>query len=187
METTKNNLSPYIVNFFNRLSIYLDKKLLFFGSVQRNDYFPGCSDIDVDIFTDNVDSTISKMAHFFKVRKSHFKKFVWKLNKSNRLANGYKIMYKEPENNLAAEFSIYDEKFRDEVLSEHHAKTVLPFYASVILIILKYLYYNLHFISKEYYKYLKKKTLGLMIGLPDDEFVVLDSKLPKDKEDKKRK
>jgi hypothetical protein len=41
---------------------------------------------------------------------------------------------------------------------------------------LKYLFYNLHIIPKETYRYLKKKTLGLMIGLPDDEFIVLDSK-----------
>jgi predicted nucleotidyltransferase len=176
METTKNNLSPYITHFFKKLSLYLDKQLLFFGSVQRDDYFPGSSDIDVDIFTDNVDSTITKMQHFLKVNKSDFKKFVWKLNKTNRLANGYKIMYKEPENNFAAEFSIYDEKWRNDILDEHNSKTVLPFYASIILIILKYLFYNLHIIPKETYRYLKKKTLGLMIGLPDDEFIVLDSK-----------
>lgn len=66
METTKNQLSPYASKIFQRLSSYLDKKLLFFGSVQRDDYFPGSSDIDVDVFTDNVPSTISKNAAFFQ-------------------------------------------------------------------------------------------------------------------------
>jgi hypothetical protein len=179
METTKNHLTPYISHFFNKLSKYLDKKLLFFGSVQRYDYFPGSSDIDVDIFTDNVSSTISKMQHFLKVPKTHFKKFVWKLNKSNRLANGYKIMYKEPTNNFFAEFSIYDEKFKKDVLEEHNGKTVLPFYASVLLVILKFIFYKLHIIPDKLYTFTKKKILSLMIGLPDDEFVVLDTKKKK--------
>lgn len=181
METTKNDLTPYISQFFTRLSKYLDKKLLFFGSVQRQDYFPGSSDIDVDIFTDNVSSTISKLQHFLKVSKSHFKKFVWRLNKSNRLANGYKIMYKEPENNFAAEFSIYDDKFKKDVLEEHNAKTILPFYASTLLIILKFLFYKLHLIPDKLYTFTKKKILSLMIGLPDDEFIVLDLKKSKKK------
>lgn len=181
METTKNQLSPYASKIFQRLSSYLDKKLLFFGSVQRDDYFPGSSDIDVDVFTDNVPSTISKMQHFFKVPKSDFKKFVYKLNKSNRLVDGYKIMYKEPENNFFAEFSIYDEKFKKDVLETHNGKIVLPFYASVFLIILKFLYYKLHIIPDKLYSYIKNNILSSMIGLPDDEFVVLDMKSKKKK------
>lgn len=176
METTKNNLSPYISNFFGRLSRYLDKKLLFFGSIQRSDYFPGQSDIDVDIFTDNVPSTIAKMQHFLKVSKNDFKKFVWKLNVNNKLAHGYKIMYKERENDFVAEFSIYDEKYKEGVLEEHKKKTVLPLYASILLVILKFLYYKLHLIPDKMYTYTKKKILSLMIGLPDDEFIVLDMK-----------
>lgn len=181
MENTKNDLSPYASQTFNKLSKYLDKKLLFFGSVQRHDYFHGSSDIDVDIFTDNVPSTISKMQHFFNVSKNNFKKFVWKMNKSNRLADGYKIMYKEPENEFFAEFSIYDEKFKKDVLEEHNGKTILPFYASVLLIILKFLYYKLHLIPDKLYTFTKKKILSLMIGLPDDEFIVLDMKSKKKK------
>jgi hypothetical protein len=184
METTKNQLSPYITNFFNRLSRYLDKKLLFFGSVQRSDYFPGKSDIDVDVFTDNVSSTISKMQHFLKVPKEDFKKFVWRLNVNNKLAHGYKIMYKEPENDFMAEFSIYDEKYKEGVLEEHNKKSVLPIYASILLYILKFLYYQLHFISDKLYTFTKKKILSLMIGLPDDQFVVLDMKTRKKKENK---
>jgi len=181
MENTKNHLSPYASNIFKRLSSYLDKKLLFFGSIQRDDYFPGSSDIDIDVFTDNVPSTISKMQHFFKVPKSDFKKFVYKLNKSNRLVDGYKLMYKEPENNFFAEFSIYDEKYKKDVLETHNGKNVLPFYASVLLVILKFLYYKLNIIPASFYRLSKKKILSTMIGIPEDEFVVLDMKFNKKK------
>ena len=49
METTKHNLPDDVKQFFNGLSNYLNTQLLFYGSVQRSDYFPGKSDIDVDI------------------------------------------------------------------------------------------------------------------------------------------
>jgi len=64
METTKNDLPQDIKQFFYKLSDYLDTKLLYYGSVQRSDYVPGKSDIDVDIFTDNPDSLITKLQHF---------------------------------------------------------------------------------------------------------------------------
>ena len=69
METTKNVLPENVKFFFNNLSDVLDTKLLFFGSVQRDDYFPGKSDIDVAIFTDNVKSTISKLQHYLHLNK----------------------------------------------------------------------------------------------------------------------
>lgn len=90
-------------------------------------------------------------------------------------------MYKEPENNFFAEFSIYDEKFKKDVLETHNGKIVLPFYASVFLIILKFLYYKLHIIPDKLYSYIKNNILSSMIGLPDDEFVVLDMKSKKKK------
>jgi hypothetical protein len=41
METTKNKLPEKEQQFFNELSKYLDTSLYYYGSVQRNDYFPG--------------------------------------------------------------------------------------------------------------------------------------------------
>ena len=78
METTKNKLSPYATTFFNKLGNYLDTKLYYYGSVQRNDYFNDDSDLDVAIFTDNVSSMLSKINNFLNVKKYEFKKFVWK-------------------------------------------------------------------------------------------------------------
>ena len=73
METTKNALPDHIKLFFKELSDYLDTKILYFGSVQRGDYFPGTSDIDVDIFSDNENSIMVKMQHFLHVKKTKFK------------------------------------------------------------------------------------------------------------------
>ena len=84
METTKNNLPPNVKDFFYNLSEYLDTKMLYFGSVQRSDYVPGKSDIDVDIFTDNENSVIAKMQHFLGVSKKEFKSIVWVIDYENQ-------------------------------------------------------------------------------------------------------
>ena len=40
METTKNKMPPYAKQFFYNLSNYLDTQIYYYGSIQRNDYFP---------------------------------------------------------------------------------------------------------------------------------------------------
>jgi predicted nucleotidyltransferase len=58
METTKNKLSQEESVFFDKLKNYIDKPIYFYGSIQRDDYFPQLSDIDIDIFSDNINSTL---------------------------------------------------------------------------------------------------------------------------------
>lgn len=178
METTKNEMPEYAKHFFNKLSNYLDTKLYFYGSIQRNDYFPKSSDIDVDIFSENMNSTISMMQHFFGVQKNEFKKFVYNLHKTNKVVFGYKFKHKDPANNFTTEISIYDEKYKDAVIIEHNSKCILPFYISYMLIILKYFYYNLGIIPKEYYKHFKGIIMNHMLEGADVEFIVIG--IPKD-------
>jgi hypothetical protein len=177
METTKNNLSPYESIFFNKLSNYLDTKLYFFGSIQRYDYFQGISDIDVDIFTDNVSRTISQIQNYLNINKKSTSKFIYKIDNNEYkydIVNGYKIKYEEPENSLHVEFSIYDEKFKDIVLYEHNRKSSLPFYVTFFLIIIKYLYYVFCVIPKDFYKFLKQFLMNKCVDGKEAEFVVVD-------------
>ena len=126
METTKNKMSPYATQFFNKLSHYLDTKIYYYGSIQRVDYFPSYSDIDVDIFTENEQSTITKLQHFLSVERCEFKKFVYKLHKTNVLVQGHKVKYVDKENNFFTEISIYNEKNKENILFEHKSKIELP-------------------------------------------------------------
>jgi hypothetical protein len=171
MDSTKNILPKKTVRFFKDLSEYIDKKILYFGSVQRTDYFSGYSDIDVDIFTDNVESTLTKIQHFLNIKRSKFKKIAWQLNSTKRVVYGYKIMYENPGLNLLVEFSIYNDKYKKGILEEHLKKMVLPFYISFALYILKFLYYYLHLIPRQSYSYIKNKLLTNGLGLPDEHFV----------------
>ena len=173
MENTKHKFTDYEKFFFDKLSNYLDTKLYFFGSIQRHDYFRGSSDIDVDIFTENENSTIIKLSNYLSVNKNEFSKTIWKLNTTGNLVNGYKFMYRDLKNKLTVEFSIYNEKFKKEIIYEHNLKSVIPFYATFFLIILKYLFYKLHIIPDEWYIKGKRFILSPLIGQPYDDFVKL--------------
>jgi len=174
METTKNEMPSYAKVFFYKLSKYLDNKFYFYGSIQRNDYFPNSSDIDADLFTDNEQSTILKLQNFLGVKKYQFRRFVYKLHKTNKLVRGHKIKYKDEGNNFITEISIYNEKNKDDVLIEHNSKSSFPFYISFFLIILKTFYYKLGIISDETYNYYKKILMNYMIEGEDVEFVGID-------------
>ena len=153
METTKHKLPSYVQTFFDNLSDYINIKLLYYGSIQRPDYIPGYSDIDVLIFTENEYTTIAQMQDFLKVKKTKFKKFVSKIK--GGIVYGYKITYKDPEYNFAAEFSIHNEKFREQVIYEHTLKSKLNIVASILLTLLKVLHYYLNIIGPINYRYYK--------------------------------
>ena len=172
METTKNNLPPNVKEFFYNLSEYLDTKMLYFGSVQRSDYVPGKSDIDVDIFTDNENSIIGKMQHFLGVSKKEFKSIVWIID--DVPVYGRKIKYSKPDEQLEAEFSIYNEKFRDAVIKEHTRKFILPIYVIILLYILKFFYYTIPLLSTKNYGRCKRFILSRCLGEDYPKFMVLD-------------
>jgi len=173
MEYTKHKFTDYENSFFNKLSNYLDTKLYFFGSIQRYDYFPGLSDIDVNVFTVNENSTIAKLTNYLKVDKHEFKKVIWKLYSTGEIVHGYKFLYKELMNNLVVEFSIYNEKHKKDIMNEQNSKTDLPFYVTFFLVLLKLLFYKLHIIPDEWYVKGKQVIFGPLIGRDYDQFVRL--------------
>jgi len=87
METTYNELPAKAKRFLTQLSDYLGIPLLYYGSIQRADFFEGHSDIDVDVFTDNEDSTLNMMQQFMKRPSYKFKKVAWRLHDKIRKMN----------------------------------------------------------------------------------------------------
>jgi len=170
METTKNELTPFAQDFFKKMRNYLDTKLYFYGSIQRYDYFPESSDVDLDIFTDNENSTISKLQTFLGVDRIEFKKIIYRLHEENIIVHGHKVKYEDEENDFECEISIYNNNVKEEVLKDHLSKTKFPFYVTIILVILKTLYYNIEILPKFIYTYLKDLILDIVIreGEPTD-------------------
>lgn len=175
METTNNELPERARRFFTGLSNYLDTPILYFGSVQRYDYFHGYSDIDIDIFTENEQSTLTKMQQYMKLPKTVIKKVVWRLNHNKQMVYGYKLKYTDPKGEFEAEFSVYNEKFKEGVLNEHLKKMVLPWYVTMLLVILKTFYYKLGIVSKHMFNDIKKILLTYCIGTSEDEFISVSS------------
>jgi hypothetical protein len=162
MESTKNKISPETQMFFDKLSNYLDTKLYYYGSVQRDDYVDGKSDIDVDIFTSDEKGTTLKLQSFLNLPQSKFKRVVNRLHTTNKIVYGQKVKYNR--GGINAEFSVYNERNKADILLEHNSKSVLPWFISLLLIILKFVYYRLCLLPTSWYIYWKN---GLMNSVND--------------------
>jgi len=175
METTKNELPENVKKFFYKLSDYLDTKFYYFGSIQRTDYIPGKSDIDIDVFPENEYSLMNKMQHYLHVSKSDFHKVAWIIHGTNTY--GYKLKYVNERENINAEFSIYNDKFKDIILKEHNNKNNLPIFITFLLYILKFLYYQMPIIDTKTFGYLKRVILNGCLGEEvNAKFLVLSTK-----------
>ena len=178
METTKNDFSPYEKTFFNKMSNYIGEPIYFFGSIQRCDYFPGLSDIDIDIFTFDEKTTLIKLQKFLDIDQSDFKKFVYKIdkkvNKGNDVVVGYKTKYIDTENSLTVEISVFNENYKEVILNEHKSKFNLTLYITLILIFLKVLHYNLGILTTYYYSMFKKFLTNTCYDNNKAEFIIID-------------
>lgn len=170
MDSYKTKFTKTEEIFFNNLSLYIEKEIFFYGSIQRPDYVKGKSDIDIDIFTDNESSTIHKLCTFLNVKKSEFRKIVYKIN--NDMIYGFKAKYKDPLKNINVEISIYNDKYKYIILYDHNNCRYLPFYTTFILMIIKCLYYNLGIMSDSMYRRSKQWLMN-----PSDEirFILVDN------------
>jgi hypothetical protein len=174
MEITKNKLSNYENIFFNKLKNYIERPIYFYGSIQRDDYFPQLSDIDIDIFTDNVNSTLNLLQNFLNFNKNDFKKTLYKMDKTNNIIPGYKSKYIDKDNNMIIEIAVYNEKYKNEILREHQSKFNLPLYISAVLVLLKVLHYNLGILPIYYYSRLKKFLTNNCYDNNKSVFFILD-------------
>lgn len=169
MNIIRDDFPNDVKDFFKRLENYIDTDLYFYGSVNRSDYIHGKSDIDVAIFTDNEYSMINKLQHFLHVKRNAFDKVVWKLN--GTMLYGYKIIC-EKYINIKCEIVIYNNDFKQIILNEVKSYNV-PILISVILFIIKTLYYNFQIISKKTYIELKRKIFDAYLRKKNTLFFLL--------------
>jgi predicted nucleotidyltransferase len=153
MNTNRDDFPKEIKDFFKRLENYLDTELYFYGSVNRPDYVHGKSDIDIGIFTDNEYSMLNKLQHFLHAKRNAFDKLVWKLN--GTMIYGYKIKCQDYID-LKCEIAIYNNEFKDIILEEQRQYNSIPFYISILLFILKTMYYTFPIISEKTYSAYKR-------------------------------
>ena len=173
METTNNKLSRHENEFFQNLKNYIDLPLYFYGSVQRYDYLPQYSDIDVDIFTNDEKSIIIKLQNFLNVDRNDFKKTIFRIKEDGMVISGYKIKYINEKDKINAEFAIFNEKDKDYIIDSQKKKFDLPYLFCLLLVFIKILHHKLNLISIRYFRKIK----SFVIGLTDDcktELVILN-------------
>jgi predicted nucleotidyltransferase len=152
MEKVKEKLGEYKYTFLNNFQNYLDTELIFFGSIQRSDFFTNSSDIDIIIISDNVKSILSKIQYYLHIDKKEIKKIYQQYSLYDKGMNtGYKIKYKDIFKNIEFDLLVYDEKYRKSVMQNVNDINNLPFYIISVLYILKYLHYTLQLIRKSVY------------------------------------
>jgi len=169
MEIINNRLTQNEKIFFENLSLYIDNNIYFYGSIQRADYIKGKSDIDIDIFTENESSTILKLCNFLNIKKNDFRKSVYKINE--QMVYGHKTKYCDENKNINVEISVYNLKYKEAVLNDHEYGRCFPLYITILLMVLKFFYYNLGIIPDKVFKRCKRFLMN-----PGDElkFILVD-------------
>ena len=156
MEKYKDRLDDYKYNFLLDLQNHLNQDLIFFGSINRLDYFKNNSDIDIAIITENTHSVLFKIQHYLNVDKTNIKKIYQQFNKkTTNIVRGYKIKYKDVENNFKFDLVVYDEKYRPFVLDNIYKHNTMPIVLSALLCILKFLFYKLYLFPKSFFMKIK--------------------------------
>ena len=167
----RDDFPRHVKDFFKQLENYLDTDLYFFGSVNRSDYIHGKSDIDVIVFTDNEYSVINKLQHFIHVKRNAFDKLIWKLN--GNMIYGYKIKC-DKYIDIKCEIAIYNNEFKDILLKEQQQYNTIPFYISILLYILKTMYYTFPILSEKTYSAYKRFLFNdLMVSKKNTIFYLL--------------
>lgn len=171
MNRIRNDFPQKLKEFFINLQNYLDTDLYFYGSVNRSDYVHGKSDIDVAIFTENEYSTMTKLQHYLHVKRNAFDKVVWKLE--GKIIYGYKIKC-DKHINSKCEIAIYNESFKDILLPEISSYNTTPFHVSILLFMLKSIYYTIPLLSSKTYMTYKRYIFNnIMFDKKDTAFLVL--------------
>lgn len=176
----KNRLLEPEKQFLFELQNYLGLPIYIYGSLFRMDYFPNKSDIDLAIFSDNLEQSVNQLVQFLNVSKQKIKFF--KMVSKNKYTDkvktiyGFKTNYKidiseytksqkqwhkifyYPGKTKRFEIMLYNKKYRNYINSINYGHFSLSFLPSVCIYIIKCLYYYF-FLNEKVYKYLKFNIL----------------------------
>lgn len=174
MRHVKNKLLQEEIDLLIEMKKYLGLPLYVYGSLFRIDYFPNKSDIDVIIFSNNIESTVSQLITFLGISKSNIKifkkKVVDKTTHKTKIVWGFKTNYKlellnytnsnffYPKTYKRFEISIYNKKHKKNIIPNIDVHFNLPLIPSLLIYFLKILYYYFFF-NEQVYKYIKNNIL----------------------------
>ena len=113
-----------------------------------------------------------KIQNCLNIDRSRIKRFVSKEKSKDKVHSGNKVIYEGDDIDFIFEILIYDSNVKQEKLDFYEKVNNIPIYASLLLLLFKYLKYY-YIISKSTYITLKKNLFLLVIPNPC-QLVVLD-------------
>jgi hypothetical protein len=150
----KEKLSTEQYSYFSELQEKIGLPLFFMGSITRSDYIKGKSDLDIEIFSDNVTSTKEKLNYLFNYYEGQKENTIIIVKIKDVPFSGYK--YKVNDSEIEFDLTLYKKESQKTILYYRIREINVPFTISAFLIIIKFLHYRLNIINERNY-YLTKK------------------------------
>jgi hypothetical protein len=155
----KDKLSNDQYLYFLELQEKLDLPLFFMGSITRMDYIKGKSDLDIEIFTDNVASTKEKLNYLFNYYETQKENIIIIFKIKDVPFSGYK--YTVNQAGIQFDLTLYKKESQKTILYYRTREINVPFTISALLIIIKFLHYSLNIINNRNYYLIKKNVWEL--------------------------
>jgi hypothetical protein len=152
----KEKLSKEQYSYFSELQEKIGLPLFFMGSITRSDYIKGKSDLDIEIFSDNVTSTKEKLNYLFNYYEGQKENTIIIVKIKDVPFSGYK--YKVNDSEIEFDLTLYKKESQKTILYYRIREINVPFTISAFLIIIKFLHYRLNIINERNY-YLTKKCV----------------------------
>lgn len=174
MENIKHKLNDDNKYYFlKNLQDFIQTELHFFGSIKRCDFIKE-SDIDIAIISDNKDSVLKKLQHYLNLPDNKIRKIVQKIPNKKEVMYGYKTNYNNDDLELSLEIIIYDEKYKENIIAHINKINNMPFYLLFPIIIMKFFYYKLNIIPKDFLDLIKINILKYYLKQDlDDNLIAL--------------
>ena len=107
---------------------------------------------------------LSKIKNYLNIKNTKIQKIYKKFTDNSVLINGYKLTYKDKDNDMGFDIVIYDEKYRNIIIKDIDDINNLPIYVVILLCILKTLFYTLQIIPKTLFLYLKNNLFSFYLN-----------------------
>ena len=180
METPKHPLTIQQSRFLSKVRSVLPEKLYFYGSILREDFLPGISDIDVLYFTkDNLKKTVDDLYRFLlqDTKKTRLQQlqFLYHSTETKKVISGYKIKYTSIDSGMVIEISFYEFPFKEMIMKEQLRKADIPVFVVYSMLILKVLAYKYRVLPENLFRWIKDRLFINMSGIKNT-FLPVDNK-----------
>jgi predicted nucleotidyltransferase len=155
LEDVKNKLSKLQYDYFIEFQEQIDLPLYFVGSIARSDYVKDKSDLDIEVFSDKILSTKLKIENLLNYDNKNKKLKIMTFNINGEPISGYKYFYEDSKRGIKFDLMLYNNECKDIQLYYRKIEYNLPFTYIVLMNIIKFLYYDLHILSKKQYSNIK--------------------------------